>query len=74
MLYRLAGKPSVGSKTIPFKDCKSLVRGTDTYNAILWGVSNGITNGYADGTFGVNIACLREQIITFIYRYANLED
>ena len=28
----------------------------------------GVTNGMADGTFGVNSTCTRAQIVTFLYR------
>ena len=72
MLYRLAGKPSV-SGTLKFPDCKSFKTNSDTYKAILWGSQKGITNSYNSGPykgqFGVNLNCLREQIVTFLYRY-----
>ena len=75
MLYRLAGKPAV-SGTLKFTDCQTLKKGTDTYNAILWGSNNGITKGYSSGQykgqFGNNLDCLREQIVTFLFRYHNL--
>ncbi len=38
--------------------------------AVNWGVENGITTGYIDGTFGVGDMITREQIVTFLYRYA----
>lgn len=38
------------------------------YKAILWGAQNGVTNGYSDGTFGINKDCTRGQIVTFLYR------
>ena len=70
LLYRLAGKPSV-TGTLDFPDCQGspYTPGTDTYNAILWGSQNAITKGYSDGTFGPMLNCLREQIVTFLYRY-----
>ena len=67
MLYRVAGKPSAEG-VLSFKDC-NYDEGTDTYNSILWGSSNGITKGYADGTFAPKEDCTREQVITFLYRY-----
>ena len=69
MLYRLAGKPEV-SGTITFPDVvkENYAPGSDTYKAILWGVQNGITNGYKDGNFQPKTNCLREHIVTFIYR------
>lgn len=72
LLYRMAGKPTV-TGTMKFPDCKEYKQGTDTYNAIIWGSTKGITAGYADGTFGPLRSCLREQIITFLYRYNNLK-
>ena len=71
MLYRVAGKPSV-SGSLKFTDCQTYKKTSDTYKAILWGAKNGITNGYANGEFGVGRNCLREQIVTFLYRYSRL--
>ena len=72
-LWRLAGKPEV-SGTIKFPDVvkMKLSKTSDTYKAILWGVNNGITNGYKDGNFQPKTKCLREHIVTFIYRARNL--
>ena len=36
--------------------------------AVEWAVKKGITNGLADGTFGVNNTCTRGQSVTFLYR------
>ena len=36
--------------------------------AVEWAVKKGITNGLADGTFGVNNTCTRDQSVTFLYR------
>ena len=70
MLYRLAGKPSV-SGSLKFPDARSLGYGpeTDTYKSIVWGTQNGITNGYADSSFKPLANCLREHIVTFVYRF-----
>ena len=38
------------------------------YNAVLWAVENGITNGTSAITFSPDQACTRAQIVTFIYR------
>ena len=38
------------------------------YKAILWGSQNKVTNGFSDGTFGINKNCTRGQIVTFLYR------
>ena len=76
LLYRVAGKPAV-SGTLKFTDCQNLNKNSDTYKAILWGSQKGITNGYSSGEyagqFGTGLPCLREQIVTFLYRYNNLK-
>lgn len=36
--------------------------------AVRWGVSNNITNGTTETTFSPNAACVRAQIVTFLYR------
>ncbi len=38
--------------------------------AVNWGYQNGIVNGYENGNFGVGDMINREQIVTFLYRYA----
>ena len=40
------------------------------YNAIYWAADAGITKGYDDGTFGINKACTRGEMIMFLWRYA----
>ena len=40
------------------------------YNAIYWAVGKGITKGYSDGTFGINRACTRGEMVMFLWRYA----
>ncbi len=77
LLYRLAGKPNV-SGTLSFPDCQKYKKDSDTYKAILWGSKNKITNGYSSGEyagqFGVDLNCLREQIVTFLQRYDKLKN
>ncbi|MBQ9824655.1 MAG: S-layer homology domain-containing protein, partial [Solobacterium sp.] len=70
MLYRLAGKPAV-SGTLKFPDARALGYGpeTDTYKSIVWGTQLEITKGYSDGSFKPLANCLREHIVTFVYRY-----
>ena len=76
MLYRLAGKPAVSGETT-FTDViqNGYKKTSDTYKAILWGVQKGITKGYSSGElagqFGCTVNCLREQIVTFLYRYGH---
>ncbi len=66
-LWRYAGCPSPNNvKNSPFSDVpKTHVY----YKAILWGSQQGITKGYSDGTFGINLDCTRGHIMTFIWRY-----
>lgn len=70
-LWRLAGKPEPKSSSNPFPDIKS---SDYYYKAVLWGVQQGITNGYSSGPykgkFGVGVACTREQAMTFLWRLA----
>ncbi len=68
-LWRMKGKPEPSSTSTKFSDVKS---GDYYYKAVLWGVEKGITKGYDDGTFGVRKACLREHMVTFLYRYYKL--
>ena len=67
-LWRLAGKPEPKSMNSPFSDVKD--RNRYYYKAVLWAVEKGITKGYSDGTFRPNDTCLREHVVTFLYRYA----
>ena len=66
-LWRLAGEPEA-SKPAAFEDVEDNKYYTD---AIAWASENDITTGYA-GTnkFGPNDKCTREQIVTFLWRYA----
>ncbi len=40
------------------------------YDAVIWAVENGITNGTAPGVFSPNASCTRAQTITFLWRAA----
>lgn len=68
-LYRYAGKPS-GNYTNPFKDVSS-VNEASYYNAILWAVGKGITQGTSTTTFSPYASCTRGEAVTFLYRYVN---
>ena len=39
--------------------------------AVNWGAENGIVTGYQNGKFGVGDKVTREQLVTFLYRYAD---
>ena len=65
-LWRAAGQPAPASSANPFTDVKP---GAYYYNAVLWAVEKGITNGTSDTTFGPDETCTRAQIVTFLWRY-----
>ena len=65
-LWRVAGQPAPKSSKNPFKDVKSKAY---CYNAVLWAVENGITNGTSATTFEPDAKCTRAQIVTFLWRY-----
>ena len=63
-LWRANGSP-VAVGTAPFAD---VAEGQWYYDAVLWAVENGITNGMSATVFGVENTCNRAQIVTFLYR------
>ena len=67
-LWRAAGKPDAASSESPFSDVKE---GAYYYNAVLWAVEKGITNGTSDKTFSPDETCTRAQIVTFLWRCKN---
>ena len=66
ILWRLEGSPVV-NYLMNYTDVPQ-----DSWNAeaIRWASSEGIVNGYGDGTFGPNDAVTREQLAQMLYRYA----
>ncbi|MBQ7994092.1 MAG: S-layer homology domain-containing protein [Solobacterium sp.] len=70
-LYRYAGQPAPKTAVNPFNDVKA---SDYYYKATLWANEEGIANGYSTGShaggFGPKLECLREHIVTFLYRYA----
>ncbi len=65
VLYRIAGSPAVKGKN-SFSDVAANQWYTD---AIIWGKSEGIIEGYDDGRFGTNDLVTREQMCTLLARY-----
>lgn len=66
ILWRMAGSPKVNTSN-KFSDVKS----TDYYyDAVRWGISKGIINGYENGKFGPNNNATREQVATILMNYA----
>ena len=66
-LYRAAGEPDVSDVENPFTDVSE---DAYYYEAVLWAYTNGITTGATTTTFNPSGECTREQIVTFLYRYA----
>ena len=66
-LWRAAGCPAPKSSVNPFTDVSA---DAYYYEAVLWAVENGITNGTnADGTtFSPDAVCSRAHIVTFLWR------
>ena len=64
-LWRAAGSPAPkGTVKVP----SDALPGSYCYDAVAWAIENGVTNGFADGTFGVNSTSTRGQSVTFLYR------
>ena len=64
-LYRAENTPDVSDVEVSFTDVNE---GAFYYDAMLWAVKNGITNGTTETTFSPNDGCSRGQIVTFLYR------
>lgn len=67
-LWRAAGSPEPQSSVNPFTDVSSSAY---YYDAVLWAVENGITNGTSATTFGPESAVSRAQAVTFLWRSAS---
>ena len=68
ILYRQAGSPAVDeSATMKFTDVPAGLWYTD---AILWASKAGITLGVTETTFGTDEPVTREQLVTFLWRFA----
>ncbi len=66
-LYRAEKTPAVAKDAKnPFTDVD---KSSYAYDAILWAVEKGITQGTSSSTFSPKAVCTREQIVTFLYRY-----
>ena len=64
-LHRALGAPEVQNAENPFTDVKD---GDFYYEAVLWAVENGVTNGVTADTFAPADNCLRAHVVTFLYR------
>ncbi len=70
ILARLDGVDltSYGNKKSAFPD---VPEGSYYEAAVNWGSEKGIVSGYQNGKFGTGDKITREQLVTFLYRYAN---
>ena len=66
-LWRAAGSPKATATTCVFTDVD---KDAYYYEALLWAVENGITNGTSATTFSPDASCTRGQMATFLYRNA----
>ena len=68
ILYRMAGTPAV-QPTSAFSD----VAANRYYTkAVAWAVEQGIAKGYTDGTFRPEQMATRQELATFLYRFARV--
>jgi len=66
-LWRAAGSPAPTAESSPFTDVQE---GTYYFNAVLWAVENGITEGTSAVTFSPEDTVTRAQVVTLLYRAA----
>ena len=64
-LWRAAGEPEPETSVNPFTD---VAAGAYYYDAVLWAVEQGITNGTTATTFSPNATVTRAQTVTFLWR------
>ncbi|MBR6808261.1 MAG: leucine-rich repeat protein [Clostridia bacterium] len=67
VLWRIAGSPDTEGDN-PFVDLEE--NQTWYHNAVIWAYENGIVSGTGAETFSPTGAVTREQMATFLYRYA----
>ena len=66
-LWRAAGEPEPETTVNPFTDVSESAY---YYEAVLWAVEQGITNGTTATTFAPNATVTRGQTVTFLWRNA----
>ena len=64
-MHRANELPEVQNASNPFAD---VTHNEYYYDAVLWAVEQGITDGTSETTFSPNDTCTRGQIVTFLYR------
>lgn len=66
-LWRAAGSPESSHGDCPFVDVNA---NQYYYDAILWGIENGIVKGLDETHYGPDDSCTRAQVVTFLWRSA----
>ena len=66
-LWRAAGSPAAKATVNPFDD---VMPGAYYYDAVMWAVEKGITQGTGATTFSPDATCTRGQMATFLYRFS----
>lgn len=67
ILYRLSGEQVNPSSPNPFAD---VADGAYYHDAVVWAYVNGIAQGMSESAFAPNAPVTREQMVTFLARYA----
>ncbi len=67
VLWRLAGSPILPDEGQLFPD---VPKDNYAYDAVRWANAYGIVLGFNDGTFGYAKEVTREQLVTFLFRFA----
>lgn len=71
ILYRVAGQPENTATENPYSD---ITEGSYYYDAVLWATENGIAKGYAEGFFAPGQSINRQEMATFLYRFAQFQN
>ena len=69
MLYRMAGSPAVSSTDDIYMYTDGSLVQSYARNAVAWALSNGLLNGYGDGTIRPAGVATRAEVCTIIMRY-----
>lgn len=69
ILHRMAGSPEAEAQDFTDVDPDAWYA-----PAINWSIESGVGAGYGDGLFGPDDAITREQMASFLYRYAELKE
>jgi hypothetical protein len=70
VLWRQAGKPAASLTTSPFADVQD--KTAWYYDAVLWAYEKGIVKGLSETTFSANRTVSRQELVTMLYRYSQV--